>query len=79
MIEYGSETYLTASEVAARFKISRGTCSTNVLRHVQACYLPGRRKALYRQSEVEQLAQVRIVVASEQGVPLAAKPPAHPA
>lgn len=78
MIEYNSETYLTASEVAARFKISRGTCSNNVLKHVQACYLPGRRKALYRQSEVEQFSEVRIV-ACQQGVPHAAKPEAHPA
>lgn len=78
MIEYGSETYLTASEVAARFKISRGTCYNNILKHVQACYLPGRRKALYRQSEVEQFSEVRIV-ACQQGVSHAAKPEAHPA
>lgn len=65
VIEYGSETYFTASEIAARFKISRGTCYNNVLKHVQACYLPGRRKALYRASEVEQLAQVRVVVCQQ--------------
>jgi len=61
LIEYDGETYLTASEVAKRFKISRGTCYSNILKHMQKCYLPGRKHALYRLSEVEQVSQVRIV------------------
>ncbi len=68
MIEYGGETYLTATEVARRFNVSRGTCYNNLLRHVKECYLPGRKNALYRQSEVEQFSEVRIVVARQQSV-----------
>jgi hypothetical protein len=63
LIEYEGETYLTGSEVAQRFKISRGTCYNNLLRHVAACYLPGRKNAMYRQSDVEQFSEVRTVVA----------------
>lgn len=66
MIEYNGEYYVTATEVARRFKISRGTCQNNVLRYVEACYLPGRKNALYRQSEVERFAEVRAVVARQQ-------------
>ena len=79
MIEYRGEQYLTVSEVAERFNISRRTCHTNVLQHVQACYLPGRKKAMYRQSDVECFSEVRIVVACQQSVPVAAKPEARPA
>lgn len=61
MTEYGGEKYVTATEVAKRFKISRGTCVNNVLSLLTACYLPGRKRALYKQSEVEQLSQVRTV------------------
>ena len=68
MIEYGGEAYLTISEVARRFQISRGTCYSNVLKHLKECYLPGRRKPLYQLSEVEQLSEVRIVVGCQQGV-----------
>ena len=78
MIEYEGETYLTATEVARRFNISRGTCYNNLLRQVEAYYLPGRKKALYRRSEVEQFSEVRIV-ASQQGAPIAGKQPARSA
>ena len=61
VIEYDDQQYLTASEVAQRFKISRGTCMSNILPSMHACYLPGRKNALYRLSDVEQQAQVRIV------------------
>jgi hypothetical protein len=61
MIDYEDQQYLTASEVAQRFKISRGTCMSNILPHLHACYLPGRKNALYRLSDVEQQAQVRVV------------------
>lgn len=66
MIEYDGEAYLTATEVARRFNISRGTCYNNLLQHLQACYLPGRKNALYRQSDVEEFSEVRIVVARQQ-------------
>ena len=79
MIEYGGEIYLTATEIARRLKISRGTCCSNMLRHLHECYLPGRKNALYRQSEVEQFSEVRIVVACQQSVSLAAKQEAHSA
>lgn len=68
MIEYGGERYVTATEVARRFNISRGTCYNNVLRYVEACYLPGRKNALYRQSEVERFSEIRVVVACQQSV-----------
>ena len=68
MIEYNGHQYVTATEVARRFSISRGTCYSNILQHLQACYLPGRKKALYRQSDVEQFSEVRIVVGCQQGV-----------
>ena len=61
MIEYDGEQYVTVSEVARRFKISHVTCSTNVVPSLTACYLPGRRRTLYKLSEVEQLAQVYVV------------------
>jgi predicted DNA-binding protein YlxM (UPF0122 family) len=60
VIEYNGEAYLTATEIAKQFKVSRGTCYNNILRHVHECYLPGRKKALYRQSEIEQFSEVRI-------------------
>ena len=61
MIDYEGEQYVTASEVARRFNIARGTCYNNILCHMQECYLPGRKNALYRLSDVEQHAQVRVV------------------
>lgn len=73
MIEYGGETYLTVTEVARRFNISRNTCYNNILKQVQACYLPGRKKSLYRQSDVEQFSEVRVVLACQQDVSIAAK------
>jgi hypothetical protein len=73
LIEYRGEEYLTVSEVARRFNIPRGICYSNVLQHKKACYLPGRKNALYRQSEVEQFSEVRIVVACQQSASIAAK------
>ena len=75
MIEYSGETYLTVTEVARRFHISRTTCQNNILKYVQACYLPGRKNALYRQSEVEQFSEIRVVC--QQDVSIAAKQSAH--
>ena len=79
LIEYGDETYLTVTEVAKCFRISRGTCYSNVLKHMKECYLPGRRNALYRQSEVEQFSEVLVVVVCQQGVSIAAKQESRPA
>ena len=61
LIEYNGEQYVTASEVAKRLKISHVTCSANVVPTLTMCYLPGRRRPVYRQSEVEELSQVRTV------------------
>lgn len=61
MIEYKSERYVSASEVARNLKVSRSTCKGNILPMLTECYLPGRKNALYKQSEVEQLSQVRVV------------------
>ena len=73
LIEYSGVKYVTATEVARRFNISRGTCYNNVLAYVKKCYLPGRKHALYRQSDVEQFSEVRTVVAPQQSVSIAAK------
>lgn len=61
MIEYDGEKYITATEVARRLKISLVTCSANVVPTLTACYLPGRRRSVYKLSDVEQFSQVRIV------------------
>lgn len=61
LIEYNEEKYVTASEVAKRLQISHGTCYNNVLPALTAYYLPGRRRPVYRQSEVGQFSQVRVV------------------
>ena len=63
LIEYGGEQYLTATEVAKRFNVSRGTCYSNILKHLKVCYLPGRKNALYQLSEVKCFSEVRVVVA----------------
>ena len=73
MIEYEGEQYLTVTEVARCFKISRGTCYSNVLKHLKACYLPGRKNALYQLSEVKCFSEVRVVVVRRQGVSIASK------
>ena len=61
MIEYDGEQYLTANEVAKRFNLSWGTCSTNLLPQMQECHLPGRKRVFYRLSDVEQFSEVRLV------------------
>jgi hypothetical protein len=61
LIEYDAEHYVTVSEVARRFSISRGTCYNNILARLQAYHLPGRKNALYRLSDVEQFSHVRVV------------------
>ena len=61
MIEYQGERYLSVREVAERFHISRGLCYSNILAHVNKCYLPGRKHALYRLSDIEQFSHVRVV------------------
>jgi hypothetical protein len=60
VIDYNGETYMPATEVARRFSISWGTCRRNVLPHLEACYLPGRRRTFYRLSDIEQFSAVRV-------------------
>ncbi len=73
MIEYSSEIYVTATEVARCFRISYGTCKSNILPLLAECYLPGRRRPVYRQSEVEELSQVRVVEKQAQPLTLIRK------
>jgi len=61
LISYSSEQYATASEVAQRLQISYGTCKSNVLPMLTECYLPGRRRPVYRLTEIERFSQVRVV------------------
>jgi hypothetical protein len=72
MIEYDGEQYLTVREVAERFQVSRGTCISNILARVNKCYLPGRKHALYRLSDLEQFSQVRIVEKPCSALPVSA-------
>jgi hypothetical protein len=59
-IEYNGEIYVSGSEIAKRFNISWGTCHRNMLSHLEAYYLPGRKRSLYKLSEVKQLSEVRV-------------------
>ena len=61
MIEYDGVKYVTSSEVAKRLKIAQGTCKRNVLPILTECRLPGRKSTFYKQSDVEQFSQVRVV------------------
>jgi hypothetical protein len=61
LINYDGERYLTANEVAKRFNLSWGTCSSNLLPQMQECHLPGRKRVFYRLSDVEQFSQVRVI------------------
>jgi hypothetical protein len=60
VIEYNGEAYVTATEVAKRFRISWETCRNNMLPHLEACFLPGRRRTFYRLSDIEQFSEVRV-------------------
>ena len=61
LIKFNEEKYVTASEVAQRLQVSYGTCKNNVLPLLTECYLPGKRRAVYRLTEVEKLSRVRTV------------------
>jgi len=61
VIEYNQEQYMSISEVAKQLQIAYGTCKSNVLPLLTSCYLPGRKRPVYKQSEVEALSQVRTV------------------
>jgi hypothetical protein len=61
LITFKEEQYVTVSEVAKQLQIAYDTCKNNVLPLLTACYLPGRKRPVYKQSEVEQLSQVRTV------------------
>lgn len=61
MIEYSSDKYVTATEIARILQISYGTCKNNVLSVLAECHLPGRRRPVYKLAEVEKLSKVRIV------------------
>ncbi len=73
MIEYNDSQYVTASEVAQRFKISYSTCKSNVLPVLTEYYLPGRRRPAYKLVEVEELSQVRVVEKQTQPLTLIRK------
>jgi hypothetical protein len=75
LIEYDNENYVTVTEVAKRLRISYGTCTNNVLPMLTACYLPGRKRPVYKQTEVEELSQVRVVEKPSQ--PLTLVKPDH--
>jgi translation elongation factor EF-Tu-like GTPase len=61
LITFNEEKYVTASEVAQRLQIAYGTCKSNVLPLLTEYHLPGRKRPVYKQSEVEELSQVRTV------------------
>jgi len=61
LIEYDGEKYITATEVARRLEIPYGMCSRNVLPTLTECRMLGKRRSVYKLSEVEQLSMVRVV------------------
>jgi hypothetical protein len=61
VITFNKEQYITISEVAKQLQIAHGTCKSNVLPLLTECHLPGRKRPVYKQSEVEELSQVRVV------------------
>lgn len=61
MITFNEEKYVSASEVAKSLKIAQGTCKANVLPLLTEYRLPGRKWAVYKQTEVAQLSQVLVV------------------
>ena len=61
LIEYIGEKYITLAELARRLGVSSRTCANNVLPSLTVCYLPGRKRPVYKLVEIEQLAQVRTV------------------
>ena len=73
MIEYDEEKYVTVSEVAKRLQVSHGTCKSNVLPLLTECHLPGRKRPVYKQSEVEELSQVHTVEKQPQPLTLIRK------
>ena len=73
MIEYDEEKYISISEVAKQLQIAHGTCKSNVLPLLTECHLPGRKRPVYKQSEVEALAQVRVVEKQSQPLTLIRK------
>ena len=61
MITYNEEQYISLSEVAKQLQIAHGTCKSNVLPLLTSYHLPGRKRPVYKLSEVEALSQVRTV------------------
>jgi len=66
LITYDGTQYITASEVAARFCISRSTCHNNMLPLVQAYVLPGRKRPVYKLADILALSPVRLTDPVEQ-------------
>ncbi|TMC15646.1 MAG: hypothetical protein E6J34_21495 [Chloroflexi bacterium] len=52
---------MSATEITKRFNISHGTCHNNILPQLQAYFLPGRRRPVYKLVDIEALSQVRVV------------------
>ncbi len=61
MITFNEEQYVSISEVAKQLQIAHGTCKSNVLPLLTSYHLPGRKRPVYKLSEVEALSQVRTV------------------
>ena len=73
MITFNEEQYISISEVAKQLQIAHGTCKSNVLPLLTECHLPGRKRPVYKQSEVEELSQVRVVEKQSQPLTLIRK------
>jgi len=61
LIEFDGEKYIIATEVARRLEISYGMCHRNVLPTLTEYHMLGKRRSVYKLSEVEQLSHVCVV------------------
>jgi hypothetical protein len=75
LITFNEEQYITISEVAKQLQIAHGTCKSNVLPLLTEYHLPGRKRPVYKQSEVEELSQVRAIERQVQPLTLVTQEP----
>jgi hypothetical protein len=73
LITFNEEQYISIAEVAKRLQVAHGTCKSNVLPLLTECHLPGRKRPVYKLTEVEELSQVRVVERQPQPLTLVKK------
>ena len=61
---------MSISEVAKQLQIAHGTCKSNVIPLLTSYHLPGRKRPVYKQLEVEAFSQVCTVEKQVQSLTL---------